>query len=730
MQQARRRSLIFDRWPRYASRRPWTVMLGVLLIIGTLFIVSNVAGGSYNDNFTIPGTESQDAFDLLSERFEGLGGGDVATVVIKADAGLEDPETRAAVAKLVEQFGALPGVAEGGVVSPYDAPGSLSSNGTIAKFDVSYVAPAFEIKVEHTDALFELRDEVSRDGLQVELGGAVATSAGQEPPTSEIIGVLAAVIILLIAFGSVVAMGLPILTALLGLIPGFMIIGIISRFVDMASFTPEFASMIGIGVGIDYALLIVTRFREGLTAGLDRDEAIVRAMGTAGKAVLFAGSIVVIALFGLWASGLPFIGWVATAAAVLVATLVTVALFVLPAALRLVGGSIDRWSVPFITKKDTSGERGAGTRWARVVARFPLLWFVAALLLLGTLASPVLSIRLGSADAGNNPETSTTRRAYDLLSEGFGPGFNGPILVVLDITTEASVATVEALPEALQGVEGIAFAAPPFINPQRNAAIMTVIPTTAPQDEATSKTVDRLRAFLPQHLAGTGVKASSGGLTAVFIDIAQKMGDGLPIFMAAVIGVSVILLMIVFRSIVVPLKAALMIALSVGVGFGVVTAVFQWGWGQGLIGLDSTGPVESFLPMMLFAVLFGLSMDYEVFLITRVHEEYLKSGDGRLAVERGQAMTFRVIIAAALIMSSVFFSFVLVDERVIKEFGIGLGTAILADALIVRMVLVPSVMHLFGNRAWWFPSWLDRALPNLSVEGVSQPAPAPSGGSE
>ena len=728
MQQARTPSLIFDRWPRYASRRPWTVVLGVVLIIATLFVASEIADGSYNNNFTIPGTESQDAFDLVSERFEGLGGGDVATVVIKADAGFEDPETRAAVAELVERFGALPGVAEGGVVSPYDVPGSLSQDGKIAKFDVSYVAPAFEIDVEHIDALFELRDEVSRDGLQVELGGAVATVAGQEPPDSEIIGFIAAIIILLVAFGSVVAMGLPILTALLGLLPGFMIIGIISSFVDMADFTPQFASMIGIGVGIDYALLIVTRFREGLSAGMDRDDAIVRAMGTAGKAVLFSGSIVVIALFGLWASGLPFIGWIATAAAVLVATLVIVALFVLPAALRLVGNHIDRWSVPFLAKNNASAERGAGARWARIIARYPLVWVVAALLLLGTLASPVLSIRLGSADAGNNPETQTTRRAYDLLSEGFGPGFNGPILIVLDIPTEAGVATVEALPEALQGLEGIAFAAPPFINPQRNAAILTVIPTTAPQHEATNETVDRLRAFLPEHLAGTGVTASAGGLTAVFIDIGQKMSDGLPVFMAAVIGMSVILLMIVFRSVVVPLKAALMIALSVGVGFGVVTAVFQWGWGQGLIGLDSTGPVESFLPMMLFAVLFGLSMDYEVFLITRVHEEYKISGDGRLAVQRGQAMTFRVIIAASLIMSSVFFSFTLVDERVIKEFGIGLGTAILADALIVRMVLVPSVMHLFGNRAWWFPSWLDRALPNLSVEG--QPAPAPSGGSD
>ncbi|MDA1035268.1 MAG: MMPL family transporter, partial [Chloroflexi bacterium] len=684
-------------------------------------------GGEYNDKFSIPGTESQGAFDLLAERFQGFGGGDAATVVLKAEAGFETPEVKAAVAELVAEFGALPGVVPDNTVSPYDAPGSISQDGTVARFDVNYLEPAFSMAIEDREALFELRDETTSAAIQVELAGSVANSQQEEQGLSELIGLGAAIITLLIAFGSVVAMGLPILTALLGLIPGFMLVALATRFVDLASFTPQFVSMIALGVGIDYALLIVTRFREGITSGLDRTEAIVRATGTAGKAVLFAGSIVVISLFGLWASGLPFIGWIGSATAMVVAILVIVALFILPAVLSIMGGNIDRWSVPFIAKKHTSGEHGAGSRWARLIARYPLVWLILSLALLGTLAAPTLSIRLGSADAGNNPESTTTRRAYDLLSEGFGAGFNGPILVVFDITNESGVAAVEKLPESLQAVEGIAFATPPFINPAGDAAIMTVIATSAPQDEATGETVARLRAFLQSELAGSGATAFTGGLTAVFVDIADKMSRGLPIFTAAVIGLSVILLMLVFRSILVPLKAAAMIALSVGVGFGVVTAVFQWGWGQSLIGLDATGPVESFLPMMLFAVLFGLSMDYEVFLMTRVHEEFKNTGNGKLAMERGQAVTFRVIIAAGLIMSSVFFSFALGDQRVIKEFGIGLGTAIITDALIVRMVLVPSIMHLLGNAAWWFPTWLDRVLPNLSVEGA-EPAPVPAGG--
>ena len=582
----------------------------------------------------------------------------------------------------------------------------------------------------YIEELFDFRAEVSTDDLTVELGGPVAVVGEIEPPgESELIGFAAAIVILLVAFGSVVAMGLPILTALMGLIPGFMIIGVASAFVNMASFTPQFASMIGIGVGIDYALLITTRFREGTAAGLSLEDAIARAMTTAGRAVLFAGTVVVIALMGLWASGIPFLGWVATAAATLVAALVIVAVLVLPAILRLVGRHINRLSISFIAGSRTSADAGAGARWSRMLRRSPLLFLILSLALLLTLASPILSMRLGSADAGSNPESSTTRRAYDLLSQGFGPGFNGPILVALEIDDPNAKSLVETLPGQIDQIEGVAFSSPPLLNEAEDAAIISIIPQTSPQDEKTGELVDRLRRFLPQETAGSGARAFVGGQTAAFIDIAQKLSDGMPVFFVAVIGVSVLLLAMVFRSIVVPLKAALMILLSVGVGFGVVTALFQWGWLSVITGVDTTGPVESFLPMMLFAVLFGLSMDYEVFLVTRVQEEFLGTGDAGDAVERGQAVTFRVIIAAGLIMSSVFFSFALVDARVIKEFGFGLGTAILADALIVRMVLVPSIMHLVGNSAWWFPNWLDRFLPNISVESP-QMVPEVAGGSD
>ena len=715
-------SILFDRWPRFASRHPWRVVIGGLLIVAVLIAANSAAGGTYVDKFSIPGAESQEALDVLVERFPQQSG-DAAMIVIRAD-DIRAPETQERVHSLIEELGALPGVIE--VSSPYEGSGAISEDGTIARLEARYEESAFNVDNAFTEKLFEYREDVSTPDFQVELGGPVAAAAEQEPPgQSELIGIAAAIIILLLAFGSVVAMGLPILTALAGLIPGFMIIGIMSAFADMASFTPQFASMIGIGVGIDYALIIVTRFREGRTSGLSLEDAIVRAMSTAGKAVLFAGTIVVISLLGLWASGIPFLGWVASAAAVLVAALVAVALLILPAILRLLGRHIDKFSVYFIAGRHTSDERGIGTRWSRTIERRPVLFLVLSLAVLLTAASPILGMRLGSADAGSNPESSTLRRAYDLVAEGFGPGFNGPILIALELNGADSVAVANRLPDQIQQIEGIESSSPPFYNDDRSAAIITAIPSYAPQAEETDALVARLRDLMPQATADSGVRALVGGQTAAFIDIAQKMSSRMPLFFVAVIGLSVVLLATVFRSIIVPLKAALMIVLSVGVGFGVVTALFQWGWLSGLTGIDQTGPVESFLPMMLFAVLFGLSMDYEVFLVTRIHEEYLQSGDGRFAVQRGQAVTFRVIIAAALIMSSVFLSFALADFRVIKEFGLGLGIAILADALLIRIVLVPSIMHLVGNKAWWFPGWLDRILPRISVEAApvgSEPA--------
>ncbi len=538
-----RPSLLFDRWPRFAARHPWRVLAGAAIVVAGLITANVAAGGSFVDEFSIPGTESQQAFDVLLERFPQQSG-DVATAVVHSNTDINSPARQEQVQELITGFGELPGVAS--VASPYDVPGSISQDGTIARFDVRYAEPAFQVEVKHIEELFDFRAEVSTDDLTVELGGPVAVVGEIEPPgESELIGFAAAIVILLVAFGSVVAMGLPILTALMGLIPGFMIIGVASAFVNMASFTPQFASMIGIGVGIDYALLITTRFREGTAAGLSLEDAIARAMTTAGRAVLFAGTVVVIALMGLWASGIPFLGWVATAAATLVAALVIVAVLVLPAILRLVGRHINRLSISFIAGSRTSAEAGAGARWSRMLRRSPLLFLILSLALLLTLASPILSMRLGSADAGSNPESSTTRRAYDLLSEGFGPGFNGPILVALEIDDPNAKSLVEALPGQIDQIEGVAFSSPPLFNEAEDAAIISIIPETSPQDEKTGELVDRLRTFLPQETAGSGARAFVGGQTAAFIDIAQKLSDGMPVFFVAVIGVSVLLLAIV-----------------------------------------------------------------------------------------------------------------------------------------------------------------------------------------
>lgn len=713
-------SFLFDRWPRIAARNPKRVLGAALAVIAALIAVNTAVGGTFVDRFSIPGTESQAAVDLLEDRFPQQSGG-AATIVVRAERGIDSPEVRAEIESLITEFAKLPHVLS--VTSPYDTPGSISPSGNVARFSAQYDEQPFDLEVETFDALFDLRDESSRSDFQVELGGAVPSAGEVEPPgEAELIGLGMAVLVLLVAFGSVVAMGLPITTALLGLIPGFMIIGLLSAFVDMASFTPQFASMIGIGVGIDYALLIVTRFREGLVEGKSLEDAIAQSSATAGRAVLFAGTVVVIALLGLWASGIPFLGWVATAAAILVASLVAVALLVLPAVLGLVGAHIDRFTLPIFKQHHSSDETGFATRWANAVQRRPVVFLLISLAIVVTLALPISSLRLGSADAGSNPESATTRRAYDLLSDGFGPGFNGQILVALQIDDPAAIETVEGLPDRLVGIEGVVATSPVIINEDQSAAIITVIPTSAPQEVETSELVERLRDEVPGMVAGSGAEALIGGQTAAFEDIAEKISTGLPIFIPAVLGLSFILLMAVFRSIVIPLKASVMVLASVSVAFGVLVAIFQWGWLGGLIGVDKTGPVESFLPMMLFAVLFGLSMDYEVFLVTRMQEEFQKTKNNAIAVARGQAVTMRVIIAAALIMSSVFFSFTLVDFRVIKEFGLGLGVAILIDALVVRMMLVPSIMHLFGARTWWFPRWLDRILPRITVEAETAPA--------
>jgi RND superfamily putative drug exporter len=709
-----RESLVFERWPRFAHRRARLVLacaVGVIIPLGVLW---SVAAGEYGTSFSIPGSEAQKLFDVLSKRFP-THAGDQATVVVRAEAGLEDAATQARVDELRAQLAALPDVTA--VSSPYETPGSISPDGTIARLTVQYGDLARNVDESTAVALIDLVEEQSVPGLQVEAGGQIVLLAEQEPPgSSEIIGIAAAVIILLLAFGSLVAMGLPIATALLGLTTGFFLAGLSSRFVPMPGFAPQFITMIGIGVGIDYALLVVSRYREEVANGISGEEATVTSIATAGRSVFFAGATVMIALLGLWASGLEAIGWVGTAAAVMVGIMVGVALLLLPALLRFAGPYLDRWRVPGVKPPSADSTTGMGYRWSRFVQRYPVICLALSLGILLVLAAPVLDLRLGTSDSGNNPESLTSRRAYDLISAGFGPGANGPVIVGVVIDDPATISRVEQLPGLIGQVEGVSQVSPVRITETKTAAVVTVIPNSAPQDPGTEDLIRELRLSLGEEFAGTGSQPLVGGSTALFIDVGAQQSERLPYFLAAVLLLSFLLLMAVFRSLLVPLKAVAMNLLSIAAAFGVLVAIFQWGFLGDVLGVSREGPVEAFLPMMLFAVLFGLSMDYEVFLVSRIREEYLKSGDNSEAVARGLSVTSRVITAAAAIMIAVFGAFALSDQRVIKEFGIGLSVAIFLDATVVRLVLVPALMQLAGHWNWWMPQRLDRLIPRISVE--------------
>jgi RND superfamily putative drug exporter len=705
------RSLLFERWPRFAHRHARVVLAGALAVLVPLAVLWSLAAGEYGSSFSLPGTEAQQLFDALRDRFPS-NAGDQVTVVVKTAAGTDDAATKAQVEALRKDLTALPQVT--GVSSPYDSPGALSSDKKVARITVQYAEQASSVDKSDAKALIDLVKRDSKPGFQVEAEGAVVRLAEREPPgSSELIGIAAAIIILLVAFGSIVAMGLPIVTALIGLSSGFFLIGLASRFVSMPSFAPQFIGMIGIGVGIDYALLVVSRYREEVGRGNSGEDAAVTAIGTAGRSVFFAGGTVVIALLGLWASGIAAIGWLGTAGAVIVAIMVAVAILILPALLRFAGPYLDRWRVPGIGAPSVDSTSGIAYRWSRLVQRYPLVCLVVSLGFLLLLAAPVLALQLGTSDAGNNPTTFTSRRAYDLITEGFGPGANGPVLVGVIIDNPDAVVNVQELPASLADFPDVQQVSPPRFNDDKSAALITVLPKSSPQDHATVDLIHHLREDLHSKFRGTGATPLVGGSTALFIDVGDEQSARLPWFFAGVLALSFLLLLAVFRSLLVPLKAVAMNLLSILASFGILVAIFQWGWLAGLIGVDKEGPVEAFLPMMLFAVLFGLSMDYEVFLVSRIREEYLKSGDNSEAVARGLSVTSRVITAAAAIMVAVFGAFALSDQRVIKEFGVGLACAILIDATVVRLVLVPSVMQLAGRWNWWMPGRLDRLVPRL-----------------
>lgn len=721
-----RGSWLFDRWPRFACRRPWVVIAGAVVFVVVCGVLWGTMRGEFGTgSFTLPGTESQDLSDLLTERFPGAAG-DTTEIVIRAPAGVASPAVRAEIEELLAEAAELPQVLA--VASPYEEPGRISPDGTIARITAQYEVGANEVDESSIEELFSWRERVTREDLQVELGGIVATAGEREPPgSSELVGLAAAAVILLIAFGTVTAAGLPIFTALLALIPAFFLIGVGASFVNFASFTPQFAAMIGIGVGIDYALLVVTRFREALTTEETVTEAVVKSAGTAGHSVLFAGCSVVIALMGLWAMGIPLLSLTAMGPALAVALAALVALFVLPAILGLVGHRVNRLKVPGIRVAAVQNQSGMGYRLARTIQRAPWLWLIVATAGLLVLAYPALDVRLGASDAGSNPTSLSSRRSYDLLAEGFGPGYNGRMIIGAAIENEEQARAFAALPEAVAAEPNVVNVSPAAFNEDRTAALIVLVPSSAPQAEETDTLVHHLRDSLPDLMAHTDAEVLVGGTTAIFIDIGERVRERMPIFLAAVIGASFLLLMVVFRSLLVPVKAALMNVLAAGAAFGILVAIFQWGWGADLIGLEGTGPIESFLPMMMFAVLFGLSMDYEVFLVSRVREEYLATGDNAEAVARGLAATSRVISAAAAIMVAVFLSFALSDSRVVKEFGIGLAIAIFLDATVIRLILVPAAMQLMSDANWWLPGWLNRSLPSLGLSDASTRESLPEG---
>ena len=699
-------------------RRRRLVLAAWLVGVAVLVVAAQGVGGTTASSFEVPGTESQAAFDVLQAQFPERSG-DTADIVFRARRGVDDPGVRARMQRLFAAVRRVDHVLE--VISPYGpGPRAVAPGGTTAFATIQFDARTTALRESGVvDKLLVLRERADSRLVRVELGGRVIQFAEVEGPggRGERIGFLVAVIVLLVSFGSIVAVGLPIVTALFALGGALSMLALLANVIDMSDFGPRLAALIGIGVGIDYALLIVTRYRHGLHAGLDPHRAVTSAMSTAGRAVLFAGMTVVLSLCGMVVMGIPIVQAMAVGAGLAVVTVVAASLTLVPAVLGFAGHSIDRLRIPGLHRDETAHRVSGWFRWSRLVQRRPLPFALLGLTLLLALATPVLSLRLGSSDAGADPTTTTSRRAYDLISASFGPGFNGPLLLTVTLPADDGPAALEQLSGAVHATHGVAAVAPALVNDAGDTAVVTVYPTTAPQDDKTLDLINRLREnVIPNATRGTGLDVKLGGITAVFEDLGVVVTDRLPIFIAVVLGLSFLLLMMVFRSVVIPLKAAVMNLLSIGAAYGVVVAVFQWGWAKDLIGVDQTGPIQSFIPMLLFAVLFGLSMDYEVFLLTRIREEYLRTGDNGLAVADGLAATARVITAAAAIMVAVFGSAVLGEDRTTKLFGLGLAAAIFLDATIVRTLLVPATMELLGNANWWMPRWLDRILPRITVE--------------
>jgi RND superfamily putative drug exporter len=699
-----------------------TIALWVALLVVAVG-ASATFGGRLVNEFTIPGSETQQATDLLKSRFAS-NSGDSAMVVFTSKDGLASDSAHAGITAAREAAAKVPHVVSVGDAYSQKA-GGISKDGTIGFVDVRFDTAASEVEKADVDQLMDDVDAaVVGSGLTVEYGGDVPNGVAPESGSSEKIGLGAAILVLLLVLGTAVAMSMPILLALTAVGIGTSVLGIAANFTSLNTVTPILAVMLGLGVGIDYALFIVTRFRQSLAEGEGPVEAATTAVATAGRAVVFAGTTVAISISGLAIIGLDFVTKLGLGAASTVVISVFAAISLLPAVLAKLGHRVNKLRVATFVSQTGKTRRGGSTlvqRWGKVVTRRPKTALVVALAILFTVAAPATALKLGSSDAGTDPQHTTTRKAYDLLSKGFGPGINGSLKVAVDQTGDRHAA--EKLAKAFSETPGVAAVSAPIVNDSGDAAVVQVFPTTRPQATETSDLVGRLRdTVVPKALQGSSADAYVGGQTAAYDDIAKHIGKRMPLFLALVGGIIFLVLAMAFRSVVVALKAAVTTLISGMAALGAIVAIFQWGWLGSLVGLDRTGPIESYMPLILFAILFGLAMDYEVFLVSRIREAFTKGASARDAITEGVGSIGRIIFAAGTIMVVVFWAFVLGDDRTVKEFGVGLGVAILMDAFVVRMMLVPAVMHLLGDKAWYMPRWLDRALPHLTIEPPEEPA--------
>ncbi|MET4658625.1 MULTISPECIES: MMPL family transporter [Streptomyces] len=702
------------------QRRLITVLLW-LLALGGVSAGAFAAGSAYSNDYKVPGTESGRATQLLKEGFPDLGG-DSDTVVWHTTSGsVRDPGVEQTMTRTLDRIDELPGVTA--VSGPYDGQGAgrISADGHTAYATVTFADQSKDIDAGEAATVVETAKAAETDGLSVELSGsAVELSESAGGHTAEIVGVLVAALVLFLAFGSLAASLLPIATALVSVGTAYAGIVLLGHVMTVADFAPMLGMLIGLGVGIDYALFIVTRHRRGLKRGLTVTEAATNAVATTGRAVVFAGATVCIALLGMLILRLNFLNGVAIAASLTVVLTVAASVTLLPALLSFIGmRALSRRERRRLAEHGPEPEvpTGFAARWSAFVERHPKLLGAVALVVMAVLALPTLSLHLGTSDQGNDPKGSTTRQAYDLLADGFGPGVNGPLTLVTGVDGAEDRLALDNLDTTLRQTEGVASVSPVTYGQGGDTAYLTVIPESSPQSKQTSDLVDRLRDdVLPRAESGTALDLQVGGVTAGYDDFADVIVDKLPLFVGVVIGLGCLLLLLAFRSIAIPLKAAAMNVAAVAAAFGVVVAIFQWGWGSELLGLGSAGPIEPFLPVIMVSVLFGLSMDYQVFLVSRMYEEWLETGDNRRAVRVGLAETGRVINSAAVIMISVFLAFVLSGDRVIAMFGIALAAAVALDAFVLRTLLVPALMHLLGGANWWLPRSLDRILPRISIE--------------